>query len=85
MILNILEVILKFKIHSASDASSLCYGRIKQQNIYPILNTSLWLDSRFPLSHWVVPSQTAAMKLAQDAGLVSVGHEGWTCSIFLLM
>lgn len=56
----------KGKIHSASDASSLWSGRIKQQNIYLILHTSLWLSSSFPLSHRAVPSQTTAMRLAQD-------------------
>lgn len=84
-ILYILEATLKFKIHSASDASCLHSGRIKQQNIYPILHPTLWLTSRFCLSHQVVPSQTTAMKLAWDAALVSVGHEGWTRSICLLM
>lgn len=82
-----LEVILKFKIHSVSDASSLCFGRIQQQNIFPVLNASFWLTSRFPLSHRVVSSQTAATKLAWDAALVPVGLKvkGWTCSICLLM
>lgn len=42
MILNILDVIPKFRVHSASDASS--------RNSYPIFNTSLWLTSRFPLN-----------------------------------
>lgn len=42
--MNILDVILKFRVLSASDASS--------RNSYPISNTSLWLTSRFPLILW---------------------------------
>lgn len=46
MILNILDIIPKFRVHSASDASS--------RSSYPIFNTSLWLTIRFPLNLWPV-------------------------------